>query len=349
MTTTDAPARTDKYGFPVELCNRCAGHGDYPSSAWGGVCLGCNGSGFAWASRTIANHAHRFITAFKAAGHAVTMELQPGMRVWLAGSDAFREVTAVSATDQVDGVMTVGAGDNATVTTYYAHDVTFTDGVTQRHNSRLVWTVQRDPQLWEARRWQAVADALDAEARNAVKREKAAAKRAVQGAEKRDAQQAAWSNWSAGHAELVAALEPLSLAHGCDSSVDRVLRDLADHVHYHHPLTDKQVALARRLLDEAAQREQQRYAGDVGQVVTVTGTIARRWRFEGAYGWSTGTVIEGTGDDQGITVVTFSGNAALLDAGRGDAVTLTGQVRKCATRDGVTQTTLGGRVTARRA
>ena len=31
--------------FETETCNRCGGSGQYPSAAWQGMCLGCNGTG----------------------------------------------------------------------------------------------------------------------------------------------------------------------------------------------------------------------------------------------------------------------------------------------------------------
>lgn len=36
---------TMNYSFETHTCGRCLGSGTYPSSAWNGVCLGCNGSG----------------------------------------------------------------------------------------------------------------------------------------------------------------------------------------------------------------------------------------------------------------------------------------------------------------
>lgn len=116
-------------------------------------------------------------------------------------------------------------------------------------------------------------------------------------------------------------------------------------------LTDKQTAFAATLLDEhrAEQREQaeraakQRYAAEVGQKVTVTGTVAAHLYIEPQnYGWSASwlVIVEGTGDDTGITVKTFSGAASIRDLERDQAVRITGVVKAHGERDGVPQTEL---------
>lgn len=54
--TNDLPSfETDRWGFPIEQCQRCAGHGRIPAygDIFGGVCFGCNGAGKAYPNRAI--------------------------------------------------------------------------------------------------------------------------------------------------------------------------------------------------------------------------------------------------------------------------------------------------------
>ena len=65
------PAITPEEGPHLALrydrvtCSRCGGSGEYPSSAWNGVCLGCSGSG-----RKLTTRGDKALQAFQAAKEA---------------------------------------------------------------------------------------------------------------------------------------------------------------------------------------------------------------------------------------------------------------------------------------
>ncbi|QYN17535.1 hypothetical protein [Amycolatopsis sp. DSM 110486] len=161
--------------------------------------------------------------------------------------------------------------------------------------------------------------------------------------------------WKAANPELARELDAIVEATQNDpSAVDGHLYELA-YKSQRQPLTAKQAAYAQRLIDEekahAAYAATCRYAGVIGDRVTVTGKVVVTSFNEGGYGpygprsASMFLVVEGTGADEGVVVTVSSSAKAAFDAQRGDVMTITGAVKKHDTRDDVPQTKLGGRCT----
>lgn len=111
------------------------------------------------------------------------------------------------------------------------------------------------------------------------------------------------------------------------------------------------VAIAKALDERAAEQaawDAQKYLGETGDVVTVTGAVAANIPVETRYGWTRLLIVEGTGEFTGVTLKLWSTAKAVREAERGDVVTVTGTVKTHEEYDGVKQTELGkAKVTAR--
>lgn len=115
----DKPAAVDystmTYRFETETCSRCAGTGTYPSSAWNGVCLGCNGNG---ESLTRAGRAAKKIHDQWMIDN-LTVEartLQPGQKFQPNQVDGWKTVVEIDTEPHYVGKSTIGSGDNAVTT-----------------------------------------------------------------------------------------------------------------------------------------------------------------------------------------------------------------------------------------
>lgn len=173
------------------------------------------------------------------------------------------------------------------------------------------------------------------------------------------AQAARRDEWATAHPDLAASLATIRGALTQEASaadysiVDEygdLLVSLATQAGY-KGLSEKQTPLAERLLTEHAEksaaeaerRAGQRHAGEVKGKVTVTGrVVVRRYCEPYAYG-SAGTlfiIIEGTGDDEGVTVKMNSGAECVWDLAEGQTVTVTGTVKAHDEYQGTPQTVL---------
>lgn len=178
----------------------------------------------------------------------------------------------------------------------------------------------------------------------------AAARKTRKAAEKVEAVEVAFLVWSAANRDLVDLLTALG-----STADDSFLFDMVNAVtNLRRPLTDKQAAatvkaLADRDTREAAKAEaaaMQRYAGNPGATVTVTGEVTYRDYFPSTnYGWSGTTliIVTGTGTDEGVTVKLSGSGQALVGLERGDRVTVTGKVKDTAEYRDVKQTVIGPR------
>ncbi len=77
-----------------------------------------------------------------------------------------------------------------------------------------------------------------------------------------------------------------------------------------------------------AANDTSRYAGDVKDKITVTGTVSYVQGIEGVYGFSLLIVVKGTGADEGVTVKTYTTSKTADDLETGDAVTVSATVKK---------------------
>jgi hypothetical protein len=211
----------------------------------------------------------------------------------------------------------------------------------------------------------------DAE-RIAARRNKAKATRDARRAADTAAALAAQQEWRAANADLYAALlreHHLHTTHdGADARRDQKLtwrpaelvtlaaRACSD---YAAPLTADDATRAAELLaevaaaDTAAHAEREakvagsRWAGEIGQRITVTGTIAVAKPFESRFGSGVFVVVDGTGDDAGVTLTLMSGAAGVWALTRGDTATVTATVDELTAREDVKQTKVTrGRITA---
>lgn len=94
-------------------------------------------------------------------------------------------------------------------------------------------------------------------------------------------------------------------------------------------------------LEEAARREAleaRRWIGTEGGKVTVSGTVTRAFSVWSRFGSSMLVVIEGTGDDAGVTLKTFGTSDWHYDREEGEAVRITATVKAHELYDGVRET-----------
>lgn len=195
--------------------------------------------------------------------------------------------------------------------------------------------------------------------RRRTDRERAARKRD----EKAAAQQAEADAWAAAHPEQAAALaEVRADAPDYEAAWDvqdayikkwgDLLTSLANQAQF-GPLSEKQTALvlpiyeeekARRAAEADAAAKQRHLDAQVGEKVTVTGTVVVRATYETYYAGPAVLncllVIEADGDNDGVTVKVSGTGATLWTAGKGDKVTVTGKVKKHDKYQGTPQTIL---------
>lgn len=81
-----------------------------------------------------------------------------------------------------------------------------------------------------------------------------------------------------------------------------------------------------------------RYAGEVGSKVRVTGVVRVAMTTESMYGSKRFVILEGTGDDAGITLKMAGTSAVLWDVDKDDELTVAGTVKEHDVREGVRQT-----------
>lgn len=91
----------------------------------------------------------------------------------------------------------------------------------------------------------------------------------------------------------------------------------------------------------AARRAEARHAGDLGELVEVTGVVEAATWVDTRYGLTRLVVVRGTGEHAGVTVKAFGKSKAMAAAEKGAAATLAGTVKENELRDGVAQTLLG--------
>lgn len=182
-----------------------------------------------------------------------------------------------------------------------------------------------------------------------------AAQRATRkAAEQAAAREAADAAWRVANPELVASLSAVitdddvtryEYSGGRPAGMDAALFDFARTVRSGRALTDAQTEFAANLLDqhaaELAHRATKRYGAPVDAKVTVTGTVVTALTTEpGRYGSSRLVVIEGTGDDEGVTAKMFTSAEWAWKVDRDDTLTVTATVKKHDEYDGIPQTVL---------
>ena len=204
------------------------------------------------------------------------------------------------------------------------------------------------------RGWHRQVDDLDAAKKLTRTREVTRLREARKAAEKSAAAAAALAEWAAANADLAARLAEI---HAADNAADYTERTALEYRYgggfvlnlaataSYGPLTDKQTAAVAKAIAEAdaavAAKATLRHAGDPGETVTVTGTVAAAFSFEGRYGWSWVVVVKADGLHP---VKFFSSSKAAREAERGDKVTVTGTVKDHSVYEGEEQTMLTGRV-----
>jgi hypothetical protein len=108
------------------------------------------------------------------------------------------------------------------------------------------------------------------------------------------------------------------------------------------PLDAKGAAFLSAVMRRAVEaQEVSRYAGAVGEQVTVTGRVRVAMTVDGRFGSQRLVIVEGTGGHAGVTVkaYTTAGAAWALEKGQ-EGVTLVGTVAKLAERQGARETTV---------
>ena len=96
---------TNKYGFPLEVCNRCHGTGNHSyNEVDGTTCYGCSGSGFKIIKRAEKAYA-AFKTAYKEAQRPQVQNLKVGD--YIARLNVWSRVIRVTKTDEVVGCLIV--------------------------------------------------------------------------------------------------------------------------------------------------------------------------------------------------------------------------------------------------
>lgn len=187
-----------------------------------------------------------------------------------------------------------------------------------------------------------------------ARRAKDKARRERKAEAERAAKQAARDEWAAANPEVAADLFTVAAVYAADDNaeINAFLLEVA-FKSTRQALTDKQVEAVAPLaaaflvdypagrLAEAAKAKAQRYADeDASGKARVTGTVTVAMTLEGYYGPSRLVVVEGTGDDAGVTVKMFGTGQGLWDADRGDQVTVYGTVKDREVYRDVKQTVL---------
>ena len=137
MTTTqNTTAMTNQYGFPIEVCSRCKGTGEYSNDGHHSRCYKCNGA------RTVVKPKAKVAwLAFVANAKAIqqpltkTLVLNTKVRQYKDKHGEPKEVVSIEITDEV-----LGRGYYGKVETVdYACVVTFADGSSVRVSSNTYW------------------------------------------------------------------------------------------------------------------------------------------------------------------------------------------------------------------
>ncbi len=358
MTTTP-PIKTTRDGFPIVTCTRCNGTGMYPSSAWNGICLQCNGQRVAFPTPAVAKLAaqwHSELHTLSRVTPAVRYVLEAdsytrheapvavGDQLRHGNAEEWRTVASVQATTRVVGSCSIGTVDSA-VYQYTSLTlltvITFTDGTTEKVYGEE-WHRAYDVDAARARREELAAQAVasytkypaGAPARDAAaerRREKRAAERreadAAKAAEKAAEEAAEAAAWAA-TVEANPELADLATARYADAK--EFMGDMRDRFAA-GTMTDKQVAAAveriRRDRQRAADHAQLVASGvtaPTGRVV-ITGTVTATWTKETDFGVQFKMRIT---SDEGWTVAGTvpSKLDGTLEEMRGRRVTLTATV-----------------------
>ena len=110
----------NKYGFPLEVCGRCHGTGNYSYNEIDGTtCYGCSGSGFKITKRAEKAYA-AFRTAYKEAQRPLVKNLQVGD--YIAQKNVWCRVARITKTDEVSGCSVV---DGVECNFTYRYEVEF--------------------------------------------------------------------------------------------------------------------------------------------------------------------------------------------------------------------------------
>lgn len=317
MTGTYA---TDGYGFPIETCGRCGGTGRYPSIAWDGVCLACQGPGVTHPAGKVAELAGRWRAEY-AAMRSVTPAVhydyeetgertswppvQVGDQIRL-NDEPWRTVAAVRPTARIVGEKYIGwpVGWLRGVTLETV--LTFTDGSTVITRGEL-WSRRVDKEAADARRAELVSQAVKAYERllktRVTRQATADAKRAAKNAERETLVQQLVET----HPELLVLVgDKYADAHGFMADMRAAVLSGKS--------TDKQVAAAVAGVRRDAEREQAKADLVAAGVtcptgrLTVEGTVIAVWSRETDFGtahkmrvvtdegWSAAGTIDGSGD-----------------------------------------------------
>lgn len=104
-----------KYEFESVTCIRCLGSGTYPSAAWNGVCLGCNGTG---KKLTRAGLAAKKVHDAWIADHLMVRadSLTAGDKFRPNRVDGWKTVVSIDTEPHYVGKSTIGTGDDAVTT-----------------------------------------------------------------------------------------------------------------------------------------------------------------------------------------------------------------------------------------
>lgn len=189
-----------------------------------------------------------------------------------------------------------------------------------------------------------------------VKRRKAdAARRERKEADRLAAQEterAAWAQTNEDVAAVLAAIraeadESPEAQHRVEQRWGDFLWSLAQQAGW-RPLSEAQTAavlpaVARVAAAETAQAEKRagaRYAAPVKAKISGAGVVAVAMNVDSQYGTSRLVVVEGTGDDAGVTFKTFGTGASLWEVRKGDEVDVAGTVKDHDEYEGVPQTVL---------
>ena len=270
---------TDKAGFPIETCWRCAGNGTYPSSAWNGICLACDGQTVTYPKGKVAQLAmqwhndHHVMTHVTPAVHydyaedgtATAWEpVRPGDQIRLHDEE-WRTVAAVRRTAHVVGQTFIGLTPGRLAGITLETIITFADGSTVTSRGEQ-WRRRLDQDKATARRADLVAQAVKAYERllktRATNQAKATAKRAAEQAERETLVQALLE---ANPELLVLVGDKYADAHG-------FMADMRAAVLSGKP-SDKQLAGAIAAVRRDAEREQERAALVATGVTCPTGRL----------------------------------------------------------------------------
>lgn len=294
--------KTDRDGFPIETCGRCAGTGTYPSSAWNGVCLGCNGAGIGWPAGKVQQlaatwhterHAMANVTpsvrySWTEAGERTQGDgLAVGDQIRL-DDEPWRTVAAIRPTAAIVGQTFIGAepGPVWLLGVTLETVVTFDDGSTVTSHGEQ-WRRRIDQDKAKARRAELVAQAVKAYERllktRTTRAATAAAKRAAAQAEREAHVQALLEQ----HPELMVLLgDRYADARGFMADMRAAVGS--------GKATDKQVAAAVTAVRRDAEREQERAALVASGVTCPTGrlTVDATVVWTGAYDTDWGVVYK---------------------------------------------------------